>query len=93
MKINDPRYEDFTYLDKEVVFKELFLDKDYPIVQLHDATPCGDGIIGFCGVCSWINNELKALDHDSYTPKMKVIAYSEFEHEGKICLDIIVTDW
>ncbi len=93
MKINDSRYKNFIYLNKETIFEDLFRDKNYPIVQLHDTTPCGDSIVGFCGTCSWINNELKPLDHDSYTSKMTVIAYSEFEHEDKVCLDIIVTDW
>lgn len=89
------RYKDFIFLQEARAFCELFAGKNYPVVQIHDCTPIayGDGIIGFAGACQWKNNELIALDGDSYTEHMPVYGYHEFESEGKICLDVLTDDW
>lgn len=91
------KYKMFKFLDKPVLFYELFKDKDYPRVQVNDATYYEvDGkkvITGFCGVFEWRDGEIFPLDYDSYTANMPVIAYMEFEHEGKTCLDILVESW
>ncbi len=91
------RYEDFTVLDTPVPFKELFKDRDFDYIQIHDTEPCPDGdIIGFCGVCSWKDNVLKPLDGDTYTDSMTVCGYSYFTNseEGVSCgLEILVREW
>lgn len=81
------RYQDFPEI-KPTPFNILFKDRDFETVQLHDIAP-EDGIIGFVGAISWIKNELKPLDGDSYYPEMLVYGYKE---TGGI-LDILVKDW
>ena len=87
---NLPRYEDFIEI-KPTPFNILFKDRDFETVQLHSIEPLNDlsDIIGFVGAISWLNNELKSLDGDSYYPEMLVYGYKETD-EG---LDILVKDW
>ena len=96
-KLLKEQYKTFKFLDKSVPFYELFESKDYPIVQVNDASYHEiDGkkiIIGFCGVFEWRGNNIYPLDYDSYIASMPVIAYMEFEHDGKTCLDILVESW
>lgn len=90
----NPRYKNFTLLECPVRFKDMQADNDIPLVQLHDISECGpNDIVGFCGVCSWLNNKLESLDHDSYSDEMLVYGYSWFENDGHKCLDILVLDW
>lgn len=91
------RYSNFIFLDKPIMFNKLFKDKNYSVVQIHDAN-CYEVegnkiIVGFCGVFKWENNELYSLDYDSYVETIPVIAYEEVEFEGKKCLDILVESW
>ena len=81
------RYQDFPEI-KPTPFNILFKDRDFETVQLHDIAP-EDGIIGFVGVISWINNELNSLDGDNYYPEMLVYGYKETDE----VLDILVKDW
>jgi hypothetical protein len=94
---NDDKYKHFTFLDKPVLFNELFKDKDYERVQINDANyyelDDEKKLFGFCGVFEWKNNELAPLDYDSYTEEMPVIAYKEFYSDGEKCLDILVESW
>ena len=88
------RYRNFTFLDNPVLFDQLFKGKNYSIVQIHDMTPVGESdIVGFSGDCRWKNGTLTSLDGDSYTEKMPVWAYSEFETNETKCLDILVEEW
>lgn len=94
---NSDRYKDFIILDKPMVFKDLFINKNIDVVQLHSTQtydiPGGKDIVGFCGVCEWKNNQLKSLDGDSYTPNMLVLGYSWFSNEEEgvnVGLDILV---
>ena len=91
------RYKGFHYLAKSQLFNELFHDQNFDAVQIHDANYLdinGEKIItGFCGAFEWKNNKLVPLDYDTYTEKMPVIAYKEFSHKGKKCLDILVESW
>ena len=53
--LSKDRYNDFTILDNPVSFKDLFKDRDYDVVQVHDTTLFSyeDGekdIVGFSGV-------------------------------------------
>jgi len=91
---NLSRYKNFTILDEPIAFNTLFRDKDFSTVQLHSIETCGDDdIVGFCGVVSWIDEELTPLDHDSYYPSMKVYGYEEWNKNGETMLDILVFDW
>lgn len=98
------RYSDFTLLNAPVEFCKFAEGKNYPVVQVHDATPISSitnkgtseenpEIIGFCGAFSWINGKLDSLDGDTYSEHMPVLGYSEFEIDEKVCLDILVSDW
>ena len=88
------RYSGFKFLDTPVICDEYFKGRNYEIVQLHDMTPIADDdIIGFAGVVKWENDKLSPLDGDSYTAKMPVWGFSEFEDNGKLCLDILVEEW
>lgn len=89
------RYIGFTLYDKEIPFKDtpLFSDK-YVYIQIHDTTPIGMDIVGFSGVCKVENDEVIALDGDSYTKEMTVVGYSEFKDDcGRLCLDLLVNEW
>ena len=93
----DKRYKGFHYLAKSQLFNELFHDQNFDAVQIHDANyhnVNGKKVItGFCGIFKWEDNKLSPLDNDIYTEKMPVIAYNEFSHKGKKCLDILVESW
>lgn len=91
------RYSNFIFLDEPIMFNKLFKNKNYSVVQIHDAN-CYEVegikvIAGFCGVFKWENNELYSLDYDSYVETMPVIAYEEVEFKDKKCLDILVESW
>ncbi len=91
---NLERYKDFTLLDEAVAFNKFFADEDIPMVQIHDTTTIGsdhDDILGFCGVFTWKNNKIQALDGDTYTTDMQVIGYNWFGSDGHKFLDILVT--
>ena len=92
----DKRYDDFTYLDHPVLFRDLFKNKAYDIVQIHDMSPISGSIlsiVGFCGQFKWNNNVIESLDGDSYTSLMPVWGYHEFIHEENVCLDVLVSEW
>lgn len=94
---NNPRYKDFTLLECPVRFKDMQADNDIQLVQLHSIAECEpNDVVGFCGVCSWTNNELKSLDGDSYSDEMLVYGYSWFTNEEENitkAIDILVLDW
>jgi len=92
---NIDRYCSFTVLDTPQVFRSFFAGKDFDVVQLHSLYPVDDGIVGFCGVCSWESGKLKSLDGDSYSEEMTVYGYREWsDEEASKGLDILVgTDW
>ena len=91
------RYSNFIFLDEPIMFNKLFKDKNYSVVQIHDAN-CYEVegikvIAGFCGVFKWESNRLYSLDYDSYVETMPVIAYEEVKFKDKKCLDILVESW
>lgn len=93
------RYKGFVILNTPIAFKDLFVNKDIDVVQLHSIqtydTGNGKDIVGFCGVCEWKNNQLESLDGDSYSENMNVLGYEWFtnEKEGvKTGVDILVGD-
>lgn len=89
----EKRYEGFTVLDAPAVFRTLFAGQDAQTVQLHSIDPCGDGIVGFYGVCSWIGSKIASLDGDSYSDDMDVYGYKWFkDRNGANCLDILVEE-
>lgn len=93
---NNPRYEDYIFLDEPVWFEEYFNDKDYPIVQIHDINPISSRLpdpIGFVGRFRWKANEIISLDGDSYTSHMLIYGLDEFEYEGQTCLNILTDRW
>lgn len=90
---NLERYKDFTILDKPIPFETLFANQNIACVQLHSIEPCGDDIVGFCGVCSWKDNEIHPEDGDTYSAKMPVYGYSWFTVNGEKVLDILVDEW
>jgi hypothetical protein len=96
---HDKRYEGFTIMDKPTPFKNLFKNEDLDVVQLHTAARVDNTnfIIGFCGCFEWKNNEIRPLDHDSYSSNTTVYAYSRFStnHNKSLnAIDIIVgNDW
>ena len=77
------RYSDFTLLDVPISFSIWAKNKDFPTVQVHDATVYewegGTDIVGFAGAFAWEDNQLTSLDGDTYNPDMPVIGYEEFE--------------
>ena len=87
------RYRNFIFFDRSASFKEVFRDMDYPIVQVHDMTPVGDGIVGFAGQFKWENNTLTSLDGDSYNDNISIWGYGKFESDRNICLDILSDNW
>ena len=93
---NNDRYKDFTFLEKPTEFDktDLFSDK-YAEIQLHDGKgiPGYPDVVGFCGVFKIENGEINSLDGDSYDPKMIVVGYQEFTHDGKTCLDLLTIGW
>ena len=93
--LNDKRYKNFTILPDVVKFKDLFINQNFGLVQLHSTQTYNDGntenIVGFCGVFEWKNNEVIPLDGDSYTENTDVIGYNFFtDEDNQICLDILV---
>lgn len=88
----EARYKNFIKVDS-VPFKELFKDQNINFIQVHSNQPCGDDIVGFCGVVRWKDNTLYPLDGDTYYDEMPVVGYKWFEHNGEKCLDILVSDW
>ncbi len=97
---NSTRYNDFTLLDKPIKFSTLFKNKDYEVVQVHSTEPIiienkTVDIVGFCGVFSWIGNNLKPLDQDIYNKDVLVLGYNEFKNGyTENCIDILVgNDW
>lgn len=91
----NPRYEDFTFLEIPIRFKDMQADNNIKVVQLHSIEPVGaDDIVGFCGVCSWIDNTIAPLDGDSYSAEMLVYGYEWFDdNDYGRCLDILVKEW
>lgn len=95
---NSDRYNKFTLLDEPISFEELFKDENFDCVQLHSTHIFSykngvQDIVGFCGVFSWINNDIKSLDGDSYSDNFKVIGYERFTTQDKDkCIDILVDD-
>ena len=92
------RYSDFIFLNKPEKFKDLFNNKTYDCVQVHDLTPIGGSdVVGFAGQFSWHENKIKSLDGDSYTSGMSIYGYKEFtfeDHEEILLgLDILVEEW
>lgn len=84
--LSKDRYNDFIILDNPVLFKDLFKDKDYDVVQVHDTTLFSyengeKDIVGFSGVFEWKNNTIKSLDYDTYSEDMEILGYCEFLNE------------
>lgn len=100
IETND-RYEDFILLENPVKLKDMLANQNVECIQLHSTqtfeTPVGKDIVGFCGVCAWIDNNIKSLDGDSYYEDMTIYGYSWWsnEEEGiKKGLDVLVgNDW
>ena len=89
----DPRYSEFTLLDKPTPFNKLFENKDLYIVQLHSIKEIGESIIGFVGEFNWENNKITPLDGDSYSQEMPVYGYMYFKYKNRKCLDILIRVW
>lgn len=92
------RYENFNFLNKPEPFCDLFKDKSYDCVQVHDLTPIGGSdVVGFAGQFLWHERRLKSLDGDSYTANMPVYGFKEFTYEDHeetmLGLDILVDEW
>lgn len=86
------------YLDVPGRFSDLFLNKEYTCVSVHDTTLYDDDsidIIGFCGEFSWFCNEIRSLDGDTYNDEwIDVVAYQEWKDFcNKKRLDIYVKGW
>lgn len=99
LKISD-KYKDFTYLEEQKVFNELFKDRNYDLVQIYDMHPIhplnmfSNDIVGFCGVFKWKDNDITPLDGDSYMDDMDVFGYKEFTtKDNEKALDILVCEW
>ena len=96
---NDERYKTFTILDTPEPFNKFFADKDINLVQIHSTEVVGENkILGFCGICKWVNNVLSPLDGDLYNAEMLVLGYDWFKvtENGLTydALDILVgNDW
>ena len=95
---SNERYEDFIFLDKPIIFNEFFRDKDYDVVQIHDINRLNikgheNEIIGFAGAFKWKNNNLIALDGDSYDSNVKVYGYDILDDNSEKVLDILVKEW
>ena len=91
---NIERYKGFTFLERPSSFEDLMKGRDIPVVQVHDAAPVDEGIVGFCGVFEWKGGEAVPLDGDIYNKGMTVLGYEWFIHEGEMCLDVLVAgDW
>ena len=89
------RNREFTFLEGDpVLFRDLFKDKDIPVVQVHDTSLIEEigEILGFVGQFKWEDSRISSLDGDSYSENMKVIGYKWFEYEGMQCLDILVPE-
>ena len=93
------RYSHFIFLDNPVPFNVLCKNKNYDLVQVYSVSIDEDkdnyDLIGFCGQFSWKENQLTALDYDSYNEDMLILGYEKgFDQDGDICLDVLVgNDW
>lgn len=90
----DPRYNDFTVVDKPQEFEDMFADQNITCVQVHMIhTLHENNTIFFCGAFMWKDKELIPLDGDSYNKRTLVYGYDWFENKsGEMCLDILVGD-
>lgn len=101
---NSERYKNFTILQVPIIFKDLFPNEDFDVIQLHSiqtVVPSEelkedmsyDPFVGFCGQCRWQDKVLFPLDGDTYTPNMPVFGYERWSREEKgikKALDILV---
>ena len=90
------RYSHFIFLDNPVPFNVLCKNENYDLVQVHYITTNKEktdyDLVGFCGKFSWKNNQLEALDYDSYNEEMKILGYEKRFKDGDVWLDILVGD-
>lgn len=91
---NDEEYNGFTIFDKPAKFKDIYINKDIPRVQLYSInvyTVAGEEhVMGFCGVFEWKDNKIIPIDGDSYSDNLSVYGYEA----DKDCLCILVgNDW
>ena len=91
---NNELYKDFNVLPSPVKFGEYFKGKNIDVVQLYSIQTYGDNICGFCGQCSWKNNEIRPLDGDSYSSEMTVYGYEWFQNKEEDIkgLNILIGD-
>ena len=88
---HDIRYNDFIIIKKPISFKELFMGKDIPLVQVHLIDDKNLMPIVFCGTFKWEGCKVISLDNDSYSEDMMVYAYHfSYKKDGETVLDILV---
>ena len=94
---DDKRYRNFIFLEKPMLFRELYKGMELPLVQVHDIEwePGMKGFVGFCGAFSWKDGVMTPKDHDTYNEDMLVYGCHEFETEdGVKGLDVLTNhDW
>ena len=94
---NDKEYSRFNFFNKYEIFKEVFSNKNYDIVNIYDMTFIFilNNIVGLVGSFKYQDNFIRYIDtsKEKYNENMKVYGFSEYISEGKRCLDILATDW
>lgn len=94
---NDKRYARFNFFNRYETFKDIFYNKNYDVVNIYDMTFIFilNNIVGLVGSFKYQDNSIRYINmaKEKYNENMKVYGFNEYISEGKMCLDILATDW
>ncbi len=87
-------YSDYVYLDEPKKFSELFADRDFPLIKLHDiCLPLSGSQDNITGTYKWKNGKWSAAEDSDpeYGPDVIVYGYKQSVKRGELRLDILIT--